>query len=217
MEESPSNAGQSNAGNETAAVELTKEAAQAQLAEMKSGAGDQSLWLRHHAGDVKAVEQVRGIYAAAFTDGRPMTPEERQALDTFGAPADPSVYEINYALGRALNEDEQAADGNFRHWLHSAGVSKSKGEFLAEVAQKEAPRFAAMSPEQRAAHGEQVLQQIMRLPDGAAKLEAAVRLVDEIERVRPGLKAWLEHTGLGNSYELVATLAQHAHRRGKTR
>jgi hypothetical protein len=210
------------AGNQ-AAAELTPEAAQAQLAELRAGGGDQKLWAGFHAGtgfhasDIESVEKVRSLYAAAYRDGRPTTPEEREAHDTFGAPADPTVYEINHSLGRALNEDEQAADGHFRGWMHAGGLPKFKGDFLAGVLQKEAPRFAGMSLEERAAHGEEVRRQMMGLPDGAAKLAAAQRLVDEVERTRPGLKAWLNETGLGSCFELVLTLGQHAHRRGKTR
>ena len=54
-------------------------------------------------------------------------------------------------------------------------------------------------------------------PDTPQRLAAAQGLVNEVELRSPGLKAWLEETGLGNSFEIIMMIADAAQRRTKAK
>jgi hypothetical protein len=143
-----------------------------------------------------------------------MTPHERQIhQDIFEPPEDPSRYTIQH--GRELSDDERTLDGTIRGWMKDGGLPVSDGNFLAEVALKVGPQLAAMNVGERETYRmktEQKLRNFWR-DDTPTRLADAQRLVNEVEAGRPGIKAWLEASGLGDSFEVIAQIGEIAKRR----
>lgn len=125
----------------------------------------------------------------------------------------PEAYRIN--VNGPLDEAGTQQLTKARTWLHAAGVPRADGEFIGELAQKEGAKLAAMNPAQREDHRLASQQKLQRLWGDAtpARLADAQRLVREVEAKHPGVVAWLEQTGLGDSYALIAQLGNLAARR----
>jgi hypothetical protein len=148
-----------------------------------------------------------------------MTPAQRaEHAALFEPAASPDDYKIH--VGQPLDEAGQEELSSTRVWLHAAGVPVKDGELIAEVALKDGRALAAMNPEQRENYKQRESAKLQRLWKGdySDHLAGAQRLVREVEAKHPGALAWLEKTGLGNSYALIAQLGEIAQRKyGKTR
>jgi hypothetical protein len=151
----------------------------------------------------------------------PRLSEEAAEIDA----AFPAAREIEFQIpelampGQPAGAPELAtADKAFRGWLAEGRFTRESGNFVAAEVHKHAERFLALPEHQRTT--ERTLGAIAartrleRLYGDQApeKIRMAHQLVDEIEKRKPGLKAFLEASGAGNSPELISTLATQAER-----
>lgn len=164
-----------------------------------------------------------------------MTDEERAHHDAvFQPPPSPADYQLY--VGQTMTEDDQQDLGNARTWLHTAGVPKAEGEYLLESALKDGRALVQMNAADRETYKASQVEKLQRLwgndydtrlaeaqaygREVDAKVQAAWRrahLGQPNAGEPPSLIDYLEDTGLGNNYAVVAQFAELARRKGGKR
>jgi hypothetical protein len=95
-----------------------------------------------------------------------------------------------------------------RDWLSLAGFDKANGENFAKLVEQRAGTWGTLDP----AKAEADLRAVLKA-DYEPQLRAALALVADVERQRPGLRAFLEETGAGNDPLVIRELMNAANRR----
>jgi len=141
----------------------------------------------------------------------PMGEQERSIAEQTTPPEKPGDYRITYVDHPDTPGVPETAE-NVRAWLHAANFAQKAGQDLIADIAREVPKLRAMSPEARELRSEANERAIERIlgPNYEAHLEAGARLLDRIERARPGVRAWLQNEGLINEPRIVVALVQHA-------
>ncbi len=138
--------------------------------------------------------------------------EKHEAL--FGPPSDPLDYEIRHS--QPLDDTGRGLDGQLRNWLQEAGFPRNDGSIVAQSLVDDAARLADASPSEIDAYSDRSRRQLERLWGAQYEANWALvrRLVEDIERVRPGLRTWFETVpAIGSNYQLLAKAAEIAKRR----
>ena len=141
---------------------------------------------------------------------QPGTPQhaEREALlarsfaEAEGGVSAPVTDPPDYYLG--TTEPELPV----REWLSLAGFDKANGEGFAKLVEQRAGAWSKLDP----AKAEADLRAVLK-DDYEPQLRAALDLVAEVDRQKPGLRAWLEASGAGNDPLVIRELMNAAARR----
>lgn len=164
-------------------------------------------------------EQAEKIFSELNTPMELRTPdargEEKQMDQVFGVPAKPEEYLIPYGKpGEAIQMTEQikAFDGAVSGWMADSGMTREFGNSVVTIISKAIQHTATMTAEQREIYKDQENEKLHQLFGGQDKLEAqlqpAARMIDEIDRKRPGLKEFVR--AHGDNAMFVAQLIQAA-------
>ena len=144
--------------------------------------------------------------------------DEVKDLDTAFPPAPtPAEYTINY--GRDLTPGDKQFDTAARTWLHAAEFPAHLGTTLAKTIDDVTRTTAGMSEDQLADYGHRELVKLQHLYGDTleARLNAAGRMVNEIEAKQPGLKQLLKSRGIGDAARVAVLLMDQAERYGRRR
>jgi hypothetical protein len=155
--------------------------------------------------------RIAGQAAAEAPAQMPADPQEAGLIKDTTPPDDPSAYRVRYVdppEAPGVAETAKQAQG----WLHDAGVPLQVGEDIIAEAVKEIPQLRNLPEAERDKHVHSSWQQIERIlgQNSDAYLDAADRLLNRLERQRPGLKTFLSSSGLIDSPTFIFRLASHA-------
>jgi len=149
--------------------------------------------------------------SAAEPAPAPLSEQEASIVASTTSPEKPADYRMAY-VDRPDTPGVAETAENVRGWLHAAGVPLQAGEGLIADAARIVPQIRALSADARAARFEENQRAIEKIlgPNYDAHLAAADRLLDRIERTRPGVRAWLQNEGLIGEPRIVVALVQQA-------
>jgi hypothetical protein len=138
-------------------------------------------------------------------------------IDAAFPPAQPHEYIMPKLVDEAGNHgpELQRADQEIRAWLSDARMPVGVGSEILRSATEFAPRWGAMSPDQRQEHDAGVHEQLRAVwrEDYGRKIDLARQLVRELEAKSPGkVIATLEVTGAGADATVIMNLADSAER-----
>jgi hypothetical protein len=139
----------------------------------------------------------------------------------YGPPAEPADYLISYARPGQdvpITPEIKAFDQAARTWMSSAGLPRELGNSLANTIDRVTEHTATMTEAQLEAYGHTEFQKLQQAygPELEAKLNAAGRMVLELDAKTPGLKTLLKSQGIGDN-AMVAKLLIEAGERYWTR
>jgi len=139
--------------------------------------------------------------------------DEVKALDEqFPPAAKPDDYTIHYGqdMTPALKQFDQAA----RTWIHAAEFPRELGTALAKTIDDVTRHTASMNEDQLAEFGYREYAKLKRLygEQLESKLQAAGRMVHQLEAKQPGLKQLLKSRGIGDSARVTVLLLDQAER-----
>ena len=143
--------------------------------------------------------------------------DEQKLIDDHFPPAKENDYCIRYfppgreeAMSPALKE----FDGHARTWLVSAEFPRELGNSLVAEIERVAKTTKGMTPAQLESYGETEFAKLERVygPKLEEKLRDAGRMVQELEAKRPGLNAFLQSKGLGDSALIASQLIAQSER-----
>lgn len=131
-------------------------------------------------------------------------------MDTLHPLAKASEYTIRYGgpNGEMVHTPElKQFDQSARAWLADAQFDRMTGNSLVNTIDRVAQQTHKMTPEQLQFYGEQQYALLEKSygPKLEEKLNAAGRMVEEIEETHPGLKTLLKSKGIGDN-ALVASM-----------
>jgi hypothetical protein len=108
----------------------------------------------------------------------------------------------------------KAFDQSARGWLAGAQFDRTLGNSLITAVERVTDRTATMNETQLEAYGQTEFQKLQQAygPELEAKLNSAGLMVSELEKTRPGLKAFLKTAGVGDSALVASILIQQAER-----
>ena len=146
---------------------------------------------------------LRAVRAAADQAHDTRSPAVKEADAIYGTPADERAYRLQfYTPGQEPSEtpkDVAEFDARARGWMHEMGLSKPFGDSLFQTVAKQIQRTSTLSPEARESVKEKENDKLRALYGGQEKLEEALqparRMVEELEQVRPGIKAFIQQHG----------------------
>lgn len=137
------------------------------------------------------------------------TPEQQQ-LDTLHPPAKASEYTIRYggSSGEMVHTPElKQFDQSARAWLSGAQFDRMTGNSLVNTIDRVAQQTHKMAAEQLDYYGQTEYAKLEKSygPTLEEKLNAAGRMVEDLEKKHPGLKNLLKAKGIGDN-ALVASM-----------
>jgi hypothetical protein len=143
--------------------------------------------------------------------------EEMKALDQQFPPANESDFTIRYFKpGQPAEETPQlkAFDESARAWLAGAQFDRTLGNSLITAVERVTERTATMNEAQLEQYGQTEYAKLEQVYGTTleAKLNAAGLMVSELEKTRPGLRAFLKTAGVGDSALVASILIQQAER-----
>ena len=165
--------------------------------------------------------------AARRFDALGATPEQRapdtrsadvKLLDQHFPVAKPEEFLIRYSepgqVAVPLTKEQQQFDTLARGWLVDAEFPASIGNSLVTTISKVAQQTKAMSPDQLESYGLLQYERLERVYGAELedKLNAAGRMVVELDKKTPGLKNLLRSRGLGDNAEIASLLIHQAER-----
>jgi hypothetical protein len=134
----------------------------------------------------------------------------------------PAARESNYTIsyyppGQAppvLPKEVAALDTNVRGWLAGAEFPRDHGNSLVSAVSKVLERTHAMNADQLDQYGADEYVKLQRVYGEALeeKLSAAGRMIEALEKTRPGLKQFLKTRGVGDSALVASAIIQQAER-----
>ena len=144
--------------------------------------------------------------------------DEQKTLDQHFPEASSEDYRINYSdpgqdpqpMTPQLKEFDQAARG----WLAGAGFERNLGNSLVNAIAKTAQTTKGFSDAQLDDFGTREFAKLERVYGVALdeKLRSAGRMVEVLEKTKPGLKNLLRSNGIGDSALIASLLIQQAER-----
>ena len=127
--------------------------------------------------------------------------DEVKQLDRDFPPAKESDYIIQYYTpGQApavLPKEVQTADANLRGWMADAGLSREQGNSLVTTMSKMIQHTHPLSANEREAYKDAENAKLAKLFGDTwdDQLKPAARMIDELDRKRPGLKDFVRAHG----------------------
>jgi hypothetical protein len=175
-------------------------------------------WTREdlQAGKITAEAAERAFADLGTTLQDQMKPDSRneevKVLDAAFPPAKPNDYIINWGL--PASPELKAADESARTWLSSAGFDQQLGNSLVNTIEQVARQTKNMTDQQLEKFKDTEWERLRQVygKELESRLSEAGRMVEEIERQRPGLKNMLQSKGLGDSSLVSSLLIQQAER-----
>jgi hypothetical protein len=145
----------------------------------------------------------------------PRTDEQRLIEAQFPA-AKPEDYRITYAdpgqIPPPMTSELHAFDASARTWMSGAGMPRELGNSLVNTISKVAQHTQHMTPDQLESYGYSEFERLQKAHGPALdeKLNAAGRMVHELDTQHPGLKNLLKSNRIGDSAMVASILIQHA-------
>lgn len=178
-----------------------------------------SEWIK---ADVAAGKLTPEKAAAAFQElGTPLdqrgpdqrTDEEKQFDQAFPT-AKPEEYLIRYGLpdGQPLSPEMKQFDSTARGWLSDAGFARSNGNSLINAITKTVQQTQRMTEAELDTFSAAEYAKLERVYGAhlEEKLQAAAKMIDDLDRRRPGLRHLLRAKGIGDAAEVVNAILLHA-------
>jgi hypothetical protein len=139
--------------------------------------------------------------------------EDMKELDAAFPPAKAEDYLIRYSRpgqDTPMTAEIQQFDTAARTWMSSAGLPRELGNSLVNSIEKVVERTATMSAAQLDAYGQTEFQKLQQAygPELEAKLNAAGRMVVELDAKTPGLKNLLKSLGIGDNAMVAKQLIE---------
>ncbi len=139
----------------------------------------------------------------------PKTPEQ-QRLDALHPPAKASEYTIRYGKPNAevkQTPELQQFNQSARTWLSGAEFDRTTGNSLVNLIDRTVQKTHTMTPDQLDYYAAEQYQLLERAYGSKLeeKLQAAGRMVQELERKHPGINQLLKSKGIGDN-ALVASM-----------
>lgn len=137
------------------------------------------------------------------------------APSTVPSAPDPGIYNLGNGP-EVLTPEQEHADMQARGWLSAAGLSAQDGTSLAQYARERIGQLRDMSAEGWQAEGARTWAHLNQIygPEAQAKLDKARQLVQHVEIQNPGLREFLEVSGLGNDALMTMRMIEIAEERG---
>jgi hypothetical protein len=160
----------------------------------------------------KAFDQLQATEEQRGPDVRT---DEQKLLDKQFPPAQPRDYTIRYGgpgEDVVMTKDMQAFDQSARTWLSGAGLPRDTGNSLVSAIAKVAQTTKDMTADQLETYGVTEFAKLERAHGAALeeRLQAAGRMVHELDVQHPGLKNLLKSRGIGDSAIVANMLISHA-------
>lgn len=139
--------------------------------------------------------------------------EDVKALDAQFPPAKPSDYVIHYG-GAPMTPELKQFDQSARTWLAGAEFDRSLGNSLVSAIEKVSRQTQHMTAEQIESYALVEFQKLERIYGSKLdeKLRVAGKMVQELEKIRPGVNALLKSNGIGDSALVANLLIQQSER-----
>ncbi len=141
------------------------------------------------------------------------TDEEKQFDQAFPT-AKPEEYLIRYDVpdGQPLSPEMMQFDSTARGWLSDAGFARGNGNSLVNAIAKTAQHTQRMTEAELDTYSAAEYAKLERVYGThlEEKLQAAARMIDDLDRQRPGLKNLLRAKGIGDAAEVVNAILLHA-------
>ena len=206
----------------------------APTAEITSAQADTMIgWIKADllAGKITQEDATRAFGQLNATEAQ-LAPDTRsdavRALDQQFPPGKPEDFLIHYDTpGQPfpqMTPEMKRFDDAARGWLAEAGFPVNMGNSLVSTIAKVAKQTQDMSPDELIAFGESEYVKLLRVYGGEDNLQEKLRdaavMIQEIERIKPGLQNLLRSKGVGDSALVVVQLigqSEHWHARRKGR
>jgi hypothetical protein len=141
------------------------------------------------------------------------SPEEK-IFDSTWPSARPEDFSFPRYENENLTAEQKAADLGARKMLSAAGFTREMGSHLATVADRFMIESHEWTPDQRTLYQRSSMLQLENVYQGAlqANLALARSFVEQWEQRCPGVRAFLEKTGLGDHPQVIGQIVNHARR-----
>ena len=143
--------------------------------------------------------------------------DEMKALDAAFPPAKGEEYLIRYhppGQDMPLTTEQKAFDSDARSWLAGADFHRELGNSMVNTIERVATQTKGMNETQLEIYGRAEFAKLQRVYGDKVeeKLNQAGRMVEELEKKRPGLKQLLQSGGIGDSAMVANMLIQQSQR-----
>ena len=147
--------------------------------------------------------------------GPDMRSPELKELDAQFPPAKPEEFVIRYGVpGQepAMTPEAKAFDTSARTWLSGAGFPRETGNSLVNAIAKVTQQTQHMTEGELEAYGHKEFEKLQRVHGEKLeeRLQAAARMVHDLDLKTPGLKNLLKRNGIGDNALVASMLIQHA-------